>query len=137
MKIAMIRIRGLVNVERKTEDTLEYLRLRRKNACVVVENKQEILGMIKKVVNYVAFGEIDKETLKLLLERRAVPKIKIDDKKIDEFLAGKITLKQLGIKPFFRLHPPRGGFKSTKLPYPRGVLGNHRKEINKLIVKML
>lgn len=137
MKIAIIRIRGLVNVKRKTQDTLDYLRLKRKNVCVVVENKREILGMIKKAENYVAFGEIDKETLKLLLEKRAVPRIEIDEKKIDEFLAGKMTLKQLGIKPFFRLHPPRGGFKSTKLPYPRGVLGNNKKEINKLIKKML
>ena len=46
-------------------------------------------------------------------------------------------LKEIGLKPFFRLHPPRGGLKSSKKQFPRGVLGNHKQEINKLIEKML
>ena len=115
MKIAIIRIKGPIKVNRERNDTMNMLRLRRKNVCVIVEDKAEIMGMVKKVENYVAYGEIDEETLKLLKEKR-----------------GKKN------KPFFRLHPPRSGFKkSTKLLWPKGILGNQGKEINKLIKRML
>jgi len=55
--IAIIRIRGKVGVARDVEETLNRLRLRRKYACVVVREKKEILGMLKKVKNYVAYGK--------------------------------------------------------------------------------
>jgi hypothetical protein len=42
----------------------------------------------------------------------------------------------MGIKPFFRLHPPRKGINS-KIQYPKGVLGNNKEDINKLIERML
>ena len=40
------------------------------------------------------------------------------------------------LKGFFRLHPPRKGINS-KLQYPKGVLGDNKKDINKLIERML
>ena len=138
MKIVIIRIKGLVKVNRKIKDTLDMLRLRKKNVCVIVDDKKEIMGMIKKAENYLVYGEINKETLKQLIEKRAQPKKKINENDIDNFLQGKKKLQDLGIKPFFRLHPPRGGFKkSTKKLRPNGILGNQGKEINKLIKKML
>ena len=40
-------------------------------------------------------------------------------------------------KGFYRLHPPIGGFKkSTKLAFPKGILGEH-KDISKLLRRML
>lgn len=145
MKIAVIRIRGLVGVRKQIKDTLDKLRLRRKFVCVVVDNKPEIMGMIKKAENYITYGPIEKETLKLLIrERGRYPgnkQLTIGGKQLDsfveEFFEGKKTLQDLGIKPFFRLHPPRGGFKkSIKLMYPKGVLGYNPK-INELIKRML
>ena len=115
--IAIIRITGQVKVKKEIAGTLYRLKLRRKYACVVVKPTKDILGMIKKVKYYVAYGEIDKETYDKLVKARG--------KKVD----GKL-------KPFFRLHPPRGGIKS-KLQYPKGVLGNHGEKINKLIGRML
>ena len=50
-------------------------------------------------------------------------------------MAGK-NPEELGMKPWFGLHPARGGIKS-KVHYPKGVLGYHGKDINKLIMKML
>ena len=52
-----------------------------------------------------------------------------------EMLAGK-KMEELGLKPWFSLHPARGGI-NTKLHYPRGVLGNHKDKINDLIKRML
>ena len=42
----------------------------------------------------------------------------------------------LDLKPFFRLHPPRGGIKS-KIHFPKGVLGNNKEKINDLVERML
>lgn len=115
--IAIIRISGMVKVPKDIENALYRLRLRRKYSCVVVKSTKSILGMIKKIKYYVAYGKIDKETYDKL--------IKVRGEKTD----GKLKL-------FFRLHPPRKGIKS-KLQYPKGVLGNNKKDINKLIERML
>jgi len=140
--IAIIRISGLVNVNKKVQETLDRLRLRRKYACVLIQESTENLGKLKKVRNFVAFGKINQETIEKLIEKRAKP---IDKKKMDSLIDFKNTskkvfqgekLQDLGIKPFFRLHPPRKGIKS-KIHYPKGVLGDNKEDINKLIERML
>lgn len=124
--IAAIRIKGQVGLKKEVIETLYRLRLRRKYACVVLENPtKEQLGMIKKVKDFVAFGEIDTETYKELKEKRG--------KKVT-------TLKGTSgkLKPFFRLHPPRGGIDSKKhFGVKKGVLGNNKDKINDLIRRML
>jgi large subunit ribosomal protein L30 len=96
--------------------------------------------MLKKIQYYTAFGEIEKPTLIRLIEKRGKrqdkKQIKDPEKIAAEIEKGK-KLEETGLKPFFRLHPPRGGLKSSKKQYPRGVLGNHKKDINKLIERML
>ena len=120
MKIVVIRISGMVKMNEKIEDTLYRMRLRRKYACVVLEDTKENLGMLNKVKNFVAYGEIDEETYKELVEKRG----KKDGK-------GKL-------KPFFRLHPARGGMETKKhFGVKKGVLGNNGKKINELVRRML
>jgi len=115
---AVIRISGMVGVPKDIENALYRLRLRKKYVCVLIDtNNKSIKGLLEKVKFYVAYGEISKETQDKLIKARG--------KKVDGEL-----------KPFFRLHPPRKGIKS-KLQYPRGVLGNNKKDINKLIERML
>ncbi len=138
--ICLIRIRGEVGVRREVEETLNRLRLKKKYSCVVITNpKEEQLGMIKKVKDFIAFGEINSSMFEKLLEKRAQPVDKV--KKINPKEAAKEIEKgkkyeDLNLKPFFRLHPPRGGIKS-KESYPRGVLGNHKDKINELLERML
>jgi len=145
--IAIIRIKGKVGIRRDIEETLNRLRLRRKYACVVVREKKEILGMLKKVKDYVAYGKIDEKTFVGLVEKRGQPLKKQDKEKIDVEKAKKIVsnfiesktekkLSDFGIKNFFRLHPPRGGIKS-KEHFPKGVLGDNKEKINDLIRRML
>lgn len=119
--IAIIRIKGMVGRTKKIADTLDRLRLRRKYVCIVLEKPtKEQLGMIKKVKDFIAFGEINAETYKELKEKRG----KKDEK-------GKL-------KPFFRLHPPRKGIESKKhFGVGKGVLGNNKEKINDLIRRML
>jgi len=126
--IAIIRITGQVNVNKDVKETLDRLRLKRKYVCVVIKPGKENLGMLKRVKDFVAYGEISDETLKKLIEKRG----QLKDKKT------KTTKTLENIKPFFRLHPPRKGIDSKKhFGVNKGVLGNNKEKINDLIERML
>ncbi|MEM4325833.1 MAG: 50S ribosomal protein L30, partial [Candidatus Pacearchaeota archaeon] len=98
-------------------------------------------GMIQKVRNFIAYGEIDKDVFKMVLEKRGqlIDKTKkIDvEKVLDEIEKGK-SYEELNLKPFFRLHPPRGGI-DTKKPFGKGkgVIGYNEKKINDLVKRMI
>jgi len=68
-KIAIIRVRGTTGVMKPVKDTLNMLRLYKKNCCVVLNDGPNIIGMIKKAKDYITWGEIDDETLKLLTKK--------------------------------------------------------------------
>ncbi len=145
VKIVVVRMRGRVNVAPDVKKTMYILRLRKKFSCVILNDSPEIIGKLKKVQNYIAYGEAKENTIKQLIMKRGKlsgnKPFKEDEKKIDifvkEFMDGKKKLEDLGIKLFFRLHPPRSGFKrDTRKSFPKGILGKN-KEINKLILKML
>ena len=119
--ICIIRIRGKIGLNRDIFETLHRLRLRRKYTCVVIKPSKENLGMLKKVKDFVAFGEINEETYKKLKSKRGIK---------------DPNSKEGAIKPFFRLHPPRKGIKS-KIHFPKGVLGNNGEKINDLVERML
>ncbi len=140
-KLAIIRIRGQTKLPKPIIDTFKMLRLYKKNYCVVVDASPSILGMVKKVKDYITWGEIDQETFKLLVEKRGKEyksrttdtKAKIKHKKFIEVNGKKL-------KPYFRLPPPKGGFerKGIKIPFKvGGALGNRDKKINDLIKRML
>jgi large subunit ribosomal protein L30 len=140
--IAIIRIHGLIKVKEEVSFTLDRLRLRKKYTCVLIdEKKPELMGMLKKVKDFVAFGQIDEKTLSEMLKARgkiigdSKGKVKDSEKIAKEIFAGK-KFEDLGIKPFFGLHPARGGI-DTKHYYPKGALGNHKEDIAKLIMRML
>ena len=121
-KIAVIRVRGSIRVKKEVKDTLDMLRLYRKNYCVVLNSSKDILGMINKAKDYITWGEIDEQNLGLLKDKRG-----------EKGKEGKI-------KPFFRLNSPKGGFerKGIKETFKNGgVLGERGEHINKLIKKMI
>ena len=116
-KLAIIRVRGLIGLEREIKDTLNMLKLFRKNYCIILEDTPITKGMISKAKDYITWGEIDEETLKLLTEKRG----------------------KKGIK-FFRLNPPKKGFgrKGIKVSFKAGgALGYRKEKINDLIKRML
>jgi len=149
---AVVRMRGTVEVHGKIRETLKMLRLHRRYHCVVIPDTPSYRGMLQVVKDYVAYGEINAETLALLLRLRGrltgnrkltdeYVKEKTGYETIEEFakavVEGKASLKDLpDLKPVFRLHPPRKGIKNIKWHYPRGNLGYHGEEINKLLYKM-
>jgi len=155
--LAIIRLRGTVDVPPDVEYTLRLLRLVRKfHATLYPSELQGLEGMLHKVKDWVTWGEIDRETLiELLRKRGRTPgnkpltdeylKAKLGVNSIEKFadllLEGKIQLHKLDhiIKPVFRLHPPRGGFKkSLKKPYGAGgELGYRGPAINELLRRMI
>ncbi len=157
---AIIRIRGRVDVPPDVEYTLKLLRLHKKFHLVLYPVDQNGLkGMLQKAKDWITWGEIEYDTLVELLRRRGriVGDKPLTDEFVDKYLSrygvyggipglakalleGKVRLHKLElVKPVFRLHPPRGGFKrSTKRSYnDGGELGYRGKAINDLIKRML
>lgn len=153
--IAVIRIRGRVGVPKEYEDTLKMLRLNKPNHMRILKPTPSILGMIKKVENYVTWGEIDLDTLEEVLRRRG--RLTGNKKLTEEYVKEKLGLNGIrelaekiynneidvndlkDLKPVFRLTPPSGGYKkSVKAHYSsNGELGYRGAEINKLIRRMI
>ena len=150
---AVVRIRGRVGVRKEIEETLRRLRLTRVNHCVVVPDTPTFRGMINRAKDYITWGEIDKETLDLLLRKKGeveggkeLTEEYVKEKTglgwddfLNAVLDGKILLSDLDIKPF-RLHPPSGGFerKGIKIPYSLGgALGYRGEAINGLLRRMM
>ncbi|MEM0037709.1 MAG: 50S ribosomal protein L30 [Zestosphaera sp.] len=152
---AIVRVRGLADVPPDVENTLRKLRLTRKYTTVIYPKNSSVDGMLRVIKEWVTWGEIDENTLKELLLKRGklvgnkpITEGFIRERfgmSVDEFvkalIEGKLQLHKLDdvIKPVFRLHPPKGGFKrSTKKPLGSdGELGYRGSEINKLIHKMV
>lgn len=137
--IAVVRIRGAFTMRKETKDTLKMLRLNRKNHCVLVRGTDSIRGMLQKTKDYVTFGEISEETLKMMIAKRGrIGSMKLTPEQADvaakELLSGG---KLKSIKPVFRLTPASGGFREVKQFYPRGELGYRGEKINELLEKMM
>jgi large subunit ribosomal protein L30 len=154
-KLAAIRIRGDVNIKPDIKETLKSLKLYKKNYCVIVPSKPAHTGMLQKAKDYITFGELNEATFIKLLEKRGritnktpltadylKKEAKTDFKGFaKEFMGAKKELKDIpGLKTFFKLHPPIGGFerKGIKKPYSiGGALGYRKEKINDLILKMI
>jgi len=151
--LAVVRIRGTVNVRKDVEDTLRMLNLERNCHATLIDDRPSFLGMLRKTQNVVTWGEVSKDTIALLLKKRG--RIVGNKKLTDEYVKKigyesldalaeaiynlEVYLKDLpGVKPVFRLHPPRKGFKgSVKKSYSSGGETGYRGEaINELIQKM-
>lgn len=145
--IAAIRIRGRVKVPKEIRETLNYLKLRHKFVCSLYKEDKALLGMLEKARAWIAYGKINDETLRELLERRArkIGNRELSKEEIEKILKElkkgkklKEIVEKFKLKPFFRLQPPKGGFKkSIKFLWPQGILGNIGNGINDLIKKML
>jgi large subunit ribosomal protein L30 len=154
MAYAVVRIRGAVNVNRDIEKTMILLNLNKVNHCVVLPKDPVIEGMLKKVKDYITWGEINMETLARMIKfkGRLMGEKPIDDNYVMESsdftsiisLAKSISnddfrFKDLAnVKPVFRLAPPKKGYEGNKRSYKNGgALGYRGQEINSLLERML
>ena len=138
--ILVIRISGIVNLTKDIKETLYRIRLRKKYSAVLAAPTLKNMKLLKIIRNYVAYGDINNETLRELIKARAILKDKtkkIDVDKIIEQIEKKDS-ESWDIKPFFRFHPPRGGIDSKKhFGKGKGVLGDNKNKIKELVRRML
>ena len=150
---AIIRIRGRTGIKKNIADTLDMLNLTRISHAVVIPETPSNKGMLQKAKEYITCGEVSEDTFKLLVsERGRLPGNKrVTDEYVKEntdydsveALAVAIyneetTLKDSGLKPLFRLNPPRKGYENTKKTLVEGgSLGYRSEEINELLEKMI
>jgi large subunit ribosomal protein L30 len=131
--IAVIRIKSTIGASKEVRDTLKMLNLHRTNSCTIINDNPSYRGMLQKVKDYVTWGEVDEETLKLLLEKRC----KTDVNHAIEKLKSGEKLKNI-VDPCIRLHPPRKGYESIKKSYSQGGSSGYRgNAINELIRRMI
>ncbi|BAM69273.1 MULTISPECIES: 50S ribosomal protein L30 [unclassified Methanothermobacter] len=150
---AVVRVRGSAGVRRDIADTMEMLRLNRINHAVLVEDTPSYLGMLQKAKDYITWGEIDQETLTAMITKRAriIGGERLTDEyikenteydSVEEFAGavfrGEVKLEDAGIKPVFRLHPPRKGYEAIKKAFNEGgSLGYRGEKINDLLKRMI
>ena len=110
----VVRIAGQVKNLKSQNETMNRLKIRKKFAAVFVEEDDVVrMGMVRSVDKKVAYGKVSEDFIKELNEKRPAKN---------------------GV---YFLHPARGGFKkSSRLPTPKGILGEHE-DITKLVSRML
>jgi large subunit ribosomal protein L30 len=152
--LAVIRIRGIPTASPDVRKTLEMLHLCRVSHATLVNDKPAYIGMLRKAQQFLAWGEVSEDNIKLLLKERG--KL-IGGKELTDGYAQKIGYKTLDelaealynteveyknlqdMKPVFRLHPPSKGYKGTvKKSYKMGgASGPCGEAINDLIKRMI
>jgi len=140
-QLAAIRIRGVISLSGKIESTLRMLRLYKNNYCAVVPDTPIYIGMLKKAKDYLTWGELDDETFKLLVEKKAEAfNGRVSDSKEKIKYSDFFVFNDRKLKKYFRLNPPRKGFgrKGIKHSYKQGgALGYRGAKINDLIKRMV
>ena len=152
--LAVVRIRGNTGISQEREEILRQLHLTRKNHATILNSSPSVLGTLQRVKDYTTWGEVDHITVELLLRERGALKghKKLTEERVKQSLRyeslaelakclceGSVSLSHLeSLKPVFRLHPPRKGFKgSIKKPYPEGEIGYRGGMISSLLTKMI
>jgi large subunit ribosomal protein L30 len=118
-KLAAVRIRSDRGAKQPVKDTLKLLNLTKKHRCVVLDKTPQNRGMLRKVEDFIAFGEITADTEDDLGDERADT-------------AGKDNV--------YRLSSPDGGYEpaGVKVNYEAGGANGYRGDnMNDLLQRML
>ncbi|HET7405153.1 MAG TPA: 50S ribosomal protein L30 [Candidatus Bathyarchaeia archaeon] len=154
--ILAVRIRGTAGDNPDVEKTMESLMMVRPYQARLLDNTPSNVGMLRSVKALVAWGEVDPMLLGHILEKRGeqdgadgvgeqfvrlLGKTSFEDL-AKAVVAGEVGIRDLyraGLKPRFRLHPPRGGFKRSlrRAATDGGELGYRGPAINLLVKRMV
>ena len=67
----VVRISGTADVPYWATTTMNLLKLEKKHRAVIIPEKDNTIGMLRKIQHYVAWQELDVETAKELLDKKA------------------------------------------------------------------
>ena len=156
MAFLVIRVRSDRGVKPKIRDTMSMLNLTRVNHAVLIPDTPAYVGMLHKAKDYITWGEVDADTIATLISERGrlvgdkpvtdasvktgsdCSTIKAVSKAIASGEAGTGDID--GMKPVFRLHPPRGptGGGGIKRSFTGGgALGFRGEAITELAGRMM
>ncbi len=151
--IIALRVRGRTGIKAGIADTLNMLRLTRINHAVLLPDTPSYQGMLQKGKDYITWGEIDQETLTQLIEKRGrlpgrerfspealaeIGDYKSAEELSEALIKEETKLEESGLKPIFRLHPPRKGYNHIRKSFKEGgTLGYRGEEISQLVKKMI
>jgi len=140
----VVNLHGKIDSSVAVRKALGEMKVERKFSATVVPDDSSTVGMLSLCKDYVAWSQVDAELLALLLEKRGMAS---ESRRLDESALTKLGFKTYrdlaekieregarlssisGIRPFFRLSPPRGGFKASMRRQftERGTLGRNPK----------
>ena len=135
---------GQINSSAPVRKALNELWVSRKFSASVVADDAPTVGMLRLCKDYVAWCPVNEELLSELLKKRGMVSatrtldaatLKELGYKRHEDLAAKMVKDQTrlsavnGVLPYFRLAPPKGGFKLSlrRQATERGLLGSNPK----------
>ncbi len=112
---AAIRLRGAIDVRHDMKQTLRNLNLLKTHNCIFLEATPANLGMLKKVKDYVTYGEVSDEVV------------------------NEVKKKRILREKTYVLGPPRGGFEKggIKRMFTAGGALGRRNNMDALLKKMI
>ena len=142
--LLVVNLHGKINSSSPVRKALGELKVERKFTATVVPDDAATAGMLKLCKEYIAWSQVDAELLTLLLEKRGMVSEtrRLDGQELSKLgfkkhaeLAEKLIKEGArlsavsGIRPFFRLSPPKGGFKASlrRQSTQKGTLGRNPK----------
>ena len=156
MTFLVIRVRSDRGVKPKIRDTMSMLNLTRVNHAVLLPDTPAYAGMLHKAKDYITWGEVDADTIATLISERGrlvgdKPVTNSSVKSGSDYSTIKALSKAIasgdagtgdidGMKPVFRLHPPRGpkGWGGIKRSFTvGGALGFRGEAIADLAGRMI
>ena len=156
MTFLVIRVRSDRGVKPKIRHTMSMLNLTRVNHAVLIPDTPAYAGRLHKANDYITWGEGDADTIATLISERGrlvgdKPVTNASVKAGSEYSTIKAASKAIasgdagtgdidGMKPVFRLHPPRGpkGWGGIKRSFTvGGALGIRGEAITDLAGRMM
>lgn len=146
-------MKGTVNIPYWAELTLANLHLNKRFRATLIPENEQTLGMLRKIKEIVSWASVDESFVKDFIQKHGRVSSSLKLANVDKDLMKSYDLDKIvhsitkndvflsaieGIKPWFALNPPKGGFKKkSKLSYSQdGILGEN-KDLLELVKRMM
>jgi large subunit ribosomal protein L30 len=126
--LLVVNLHGSINASAPVRKALEDMKVSRKFSASVMPSDETALGMLHICKDRLSWSAVDTELLSTLLEKRGMVS---ESKRLDQGSLKAMGYKNYGdlakkmfdekarlsavqgVRPFFRLSPPKGGFKRS------------------------
>ncbi|HYC27061.1 MAG TPA: 50S ribosomal protein L30 [Nitrososphaerales archaeon] len=149
----VVNLHGLINSSGPVRKALNELKVERKFSASVVSDDDTTVGMLRLCKDRIAWAPVEADLLSTLLKQKGMISgaksldsaalkgmgYKTHEELAQAMIKGNLRLSKVaGVRPFFRLAPPKGGFKrSMRKQYTeKGILGRNPK-LEEIVRRML